>query len=389
MNISTGLFTGAVIIGFPFLARLIERHPKTPSFFSAVVLCYAVGIILGNLVPSMIATKLAEQLAGAGMIVALPLLLFGADLKGNWQLARGGLISFGLCALAGIISTGTVAYIFHTYQPDGWKVAGMLTGLFTGGTPNMNTIGLAVEAPANYVVLLQAADIIGGGIYLLLMMTVIHPFLRLFLPDFKLPDTIKEAAEAETKVNASPFSTFPSLLSVLIYILPTLLSLLIGAVAIGLTYLFTGKTEDIAIIILLLTTISLFASSRTWVKQLRHTYEQGEYFLLIFCVALGLQSNFAKLLDGGIPLLSFTIAALMGTILLHWFFAYLFKIDRDTVMVSSAAALYSPVFIPQITSSIKNRRLLAPGIALGLLGLALGNYLGIGLAFLAKWLLGQ
>ncbi|MEL7222797.1 MAG: DUF819 family protein, partial [Bacteroidota bacterium] len=178
--------------------------------------------------------------------------------------------------------------------------------------------------------------------------------------------------------NTSPF-----------YLFPTLLSFLIGAVSVGITVLIYGDMKNITLIILLLTSISLLASSNKWVKQMGDTYEQGEYFLLIFCVALGLQSNFAELLDGGIPLLSFTIAALVGTILLHWFFAYLFKIDRDTVMVSSAAALYSPVFIPQITSSIKNRRLLAPGIALGLLGLALGNYLGIGLAFLAKWLFGQ
>jgi uncharacterized membrane protein len=378
MQLTITTFTIIIILGFPFLARIIERHPKTPSFFSAVVLCYAIGIILGNLIPLYIDTKIAEQLAGAGMIIALPLLLFGADIKDNWQLAKGGLVSFGLCALAGIISTGIVAYLFQAYQADSWKIAGMLTGLFTGGTPNMNTIGLAVEAPANYVVLLQAADIIGGGIYLLLLMTVIHPFLGLFMPDFEVPDTTKETEGVALKTNTSPF-----------YLFPTLLSLLIGGVAVGLTYLFTGKMEDIAIIILLLTSISLVASSRNRIKQLGYTYEQGEYFLLIFCVALGLQSNFASLLDGGIPLLSFTIAALIGTILLHWLFAYLFKIDRDTVMVSSAAALYSPVFIPQITSSIKNRRLLAPGIALGLLGLALGNYLGIGLAFLVKWLFGQ
>lgn len=377
MNISLSVFTILVVIGFPFLARIIEKQPKIPSFFSAVVQCYAIGIILGNLIPTYIDTQIAEQLAGAGMIIALPLLLFGADIRENWQLAKGGLISFGLCVLAGIISTGLVAYLFQAYQTDSWKIAGMLTGLFTGGTPNMNTIGLAVEAPANYVVLLQAADIIGGGVYLLLLMTVIHPFLRLFLPDFKLPETVKDITQAEKK-NTSPF-----------YLFPTLFSLLIGAVSVGLTVIFYGDMKNITLIILLLTSISLLASNNKWVKQLGHTYEQGEYFLLIFCVALGLQSNFAELLDGGIPLLSFTIAALAGTILLHWFFAYLFKIDRDTVMVSSAAALYSPVFIPQITSSIKNRRLLAPGIALGLLGLALGNYLGISLAFLAKWLFGQ
>lgn len=361
---------------FPFLAMYLERKRLVPSFFSAVVQCYAFGIIIGNLLPGLVHEKIAEQLAGAGMIIALPMLLFGANIKANWKLAGPGLVAFGLCALAGLLATGFAAYFFQEGQEDGWKVAGMLTGLYTGGTPNLQAIGLAVDAPSDYVVLLQAADIVGGGVYLLLLMTVIQRFLGLFLPSFRSEEgNFEEEGEISSPVKSAW------------WLLPTGISILVGAVSVGLTILLTGSMSNTTLLILLLTTISLVLSFFPHISSLPGSFRQGEYFLLIFCVALGLMANFQKLLVGGLPLLAFSLVALFCTIVLHWLFAWLFKIDRDTVIISSTAALYGPVFIAQVTTAIHNRRLLAPGIALSLLGLAVGNYLGIGVAYLAKWLI--
>ncbi|PTM13604.1 MAG: hypothetical protein DA408_06355 [Bacteroidetes bacterium] len=372
------IFTAISAIGFPWLARILARNPLVPNFFSTVVLCYAFGIIMGNVVPQWVHQATADQLAGAGMIIALPMLLFETKIKENWRLAGSGLLSFGLCAVAGLLSTALAAFIFRNTQEHGWQVAGMLTGLFTGGTPNMQAIALAVDAPSDYVVLIQAADIVGGGAYLFLLMTVIHPLLGYFLPDFQPPTLTETTTTAPLPPLARRW-----------YLLPTLLSLLVGGVSVGLTLLFMGNLSNTTLTILLLTSISLLLSFHPRVSQLRQSYEQGEYFLLIFCVALGLMANFREMLGEGLPLLAFTTLALLGTILLHWLFARWFKIDRDTVMVSSAAAIYGPAFIAQITTAIPNHRLLAPGIALSLLGLALGNYLGIGVAYLAKWLLGM
>ena len=368
--------TALLSLLFPFAALYLEKKQLVPSFFSAVVQCYAFGIIIGNLLPDVVNEPMAEQLAGAGMIIALPMLLFGANIKANWKLAGPGLVAFALCALAGLIGTGLAAYFFQEQQEDGWKIAGMLTGLYTGGTPNLQAIGLAVDAPSDYVVLLQAADIVGGGVYLLLLMTVIQQFLGFFLPSFKRE--VEEVEEADFQDEG--FNSKPS------WFLPTGISLIVGGLSIGLTILLTGSMTNTTLLILLLTTISLVLSFSPKISALPGSFRQGEYFLLVFCVALGLMANFQKLLGSGLPLLTFSLVALAITIVLHWVLSWIFKIDRDTVIISSTAALYGPVFIAQVATAIHNRRLLAPGIALSLLGLAVGNYLGIGVAYLAKWL---
>jgi uncharacterized membrane protein len=54
------------------------------------------------------------------------------------------------------------------------------------------------------------------------------------------------------------------------------------------------------------------------------------------------------------------------------------------MIITSAAGIMSPPFIPAIANAIKNKDLMAPGIAVGIVGLALGNVLGI---FVVKFLL--
>jgi len=366
-------FTLAVAVAFPFVAFRLERVRRLPGFFSAVVLCYLLGILLGNTLPHLVDIALAESLAGGAMLIALPLLLFGSNIKSNWRLAGPGLLAFGLCALAGLLGTGLAAWYFAEQQPDGWKIAGMLTGLYTGGTPNVQAIGIALEAPQEYVVLLQAADVLGGGAYLLLLMTVMQPLLGWFLPRFSTP------AQVRSEENSEPI--WPTTWQ------PLLLSLAVGGIAAGLTQLLTGDlAANTTLLILLLTTLSLGLSLHPKISRMSSSYPIGEYFLLVFCVVLGLMANFKLLVNEGLPLLAFSLVALLATILLHILFAFFFRIDRDTVIVSATAALYGPVFIAQVTEAINNKRLLAPGIALSLLGLAVGNYLGIGVAWLVHWL---
>jgi uncharacterized membrane protein len=155
----------------------------------------------------------------------------------------------------------------------------------------------------------------------------------------------------------------------------------------GITFLVFGDLSQVGFLILLLTTLAILATMLTWVQKWEYTYELGEYFLLVFCVALGLQANFTTMMAEGNIVIGFVAVAMFGTIFLHLLLAYLFKVDRDTFLITSTAALYGPAFIGQIASVINNRQLVFAGIALGLLGYAIGNYLGIGLAKFLEWLI--
>ena len=258
---------------------------------------------------------------------------------------------------------------------DAWKVAGMLVGLYTGGTPNVQAISVALEAPYEYVVLVQAADVLLGGAYLLGLVTFLPAVYAKFYP----PSESGAAEEEEQLTAPSSWEEQVGQLGV---------ALVVTTASVGLVYVTTGAVSNLTALILLLTTFSLAVSLSSIPERIGNSYPLGEYFILVFSVALGLMADFRALAESGRELLYFSALALTATTVLHLLLCKLFRIDRDTVILSSVAGFYGPVFVVQVAAALRNQRLLAAGIAVSLLGFGLGNYLGIGLAQVVHWLAG-
>jgi len=71
---------------------------------------------------------------------------------------------------------------------------------------------------------------------------------------------------------------------------------------------------------------------------------------------------------------------------LHVLLSRLFKIDADTVMITSTALICSPPFVPVIAGAIKNKEIIISGLTVGIIGYAVGNYLGFFVAEMLKLL---
>jgi uncharacterized membrane protein len=89
-------------------------------------------------------------------------------------------------------------------------------------------------------------------------------------------------------------------------------------------------------------------------------------------------------LIGGMELLGYLLIAVFGSLLLQVIFAKIFKIDSDMMVIASVTYINSPPFVPIMAASMKNKDVLIPGLTIGVIGYAAGNYLG----FLMSQLLG-
>jgi uncharacterized membrane protein len=309
------------------------------------------------------------------ILLAIPLLLYATDIRAWLKYARSTVLSFGLCVLSGILSSIMIALFFKGQLGENWILSGMLVGVYTGGTPNMNAIGLALGAKNETIVLMNAADVVCGGIYLLFLTSVAYPVFSKFLPAFKKTKPEDNEKETPFKTKITGKGIFEALF----------LTILIAGVSLGICKIFAWL-DNIAILLLLLTSFSILASFSPKVRAISGTFEMGEYLLLMFCVAIGMEANFSHLIAEGSLYIGFTALVLTITVILHLLMARLFKIDADTLMITSTAALYGPVFIGQIAGVIKNRALIFSGMVTGLVGYAIGNYLGIAVAYFVKWL---
>jgi uncharacterized membrane protein len=369
-----------ILLGFPFVSRRLERLHLLPAWLSPVVLCYAIGIILSNLTPFPLDEALSEHASEAAIVIAIPLLLFGTNLKLWFRQARSSLISFGLCVFSGVLASALAAYFLRHQIDNTWQLAGMFTGIYTGGTPNMQAIGIALDASQETIILVAAADVFWGGIYLLLLTSVAPKIYQYLLP-FPQQHETSVTTEAVNPIDTPYPINFRDALKAIG------LSVMVILIAVAVTYLFFGNLKQVSFLILMLTSLSILASSSAHIRNLENTFETGEYFLLIFCVALGMLADFSAIVSSGMPLLLFMGGVMWLTIILHTLLARQFNINRDVYLFTSVAALYGPAFIGQIASTLKNRDLIFAGMAMGLLGYAIGNYLGIGLAYLLRALI--
>lgn len=363
----------AIILLTPLATVALARRQWLPAWLSPVVLCYVIGILLGNTRFLPLNTGISKHAAELSVALALPLLLFGTQLKNIRQSAGKALPAFALCIAAGLISMALTGYFFFNRLDNSWIISGMLVGMYTGGTPNMQAIGLALGADQELLILVNAADIFCGGIYLLMLLSFIPRLTARFLPAYQgEKELIEEAPPLQSAFSAGASKALA-------------LSLGINAASAGLTYLLFGNLGNTVLIILSITTLSVAASLSPAVRAWRGAFDMGELLLLVFCVALGLQADFKSLLSTGFDVVIFTAVALTLTIVVNWMLAWLFRIDRDTMLIASTAGIYGPAFIGQIATVIGNKRLIFTGVALGLLGYAVGNYLGIGLAMALKY----
>lgn len=159
-------------------------------------------------------------------------------------------------------------------------------------------------------------------------------------------------------------------------------AILIAAVAYAVSLLLPVK-NSVAIIIIAITTLSIAVSFWKPIKRLEGTFDMGLYFVYVFCLAVATMVNVHDLeLSRYLFILYYIGFAVFGSLALQLMLAKLFKVDGDLTLAASIAFINSPPFVPMVAAVLKNKDVILPGIAIGLLGYAVGNYLGIAMFWL-------
>lgn len=369
-----------LIVLLPRLMVLLSKKVPILGTLGPVFLCYAAGFIFSMLLPD---TSLAMDLSEILVPIAIPLILFSADLRSVKRLAKPTITSFILMMLAVILVSSGVFFLFRNSIPGAEKYAGMMIGLYTGGTPNLMAIGAALEVDSHNIVLANTSDVVVGGIYFLLLISVMPKLCRRFLPAFDNDSAAQASSGLQQSIESSfvPEKDIFSFRLILKRIPILLLGVLCLGAAAGLALLITGEL-DVMIIMLVVTTCGIGLSFIKKVREAPGSYTAGQYLIYMFSVGIGLSFDFAAINVNSLLFLCMFAAAQFGSVLLHLLFARIARIDSDTAIITSTAGIYGPAFIVPTANALGNREVILPGLICGILGYAVGNYLGIGTSLL-------
>lgn len=369
-----------ILLSFLFPLALILAKEKLSIIkkISPIVLCYVFGILLGNLQIVSIPIEVAELISQLCVFLAIPLLLISTDLQLLRYQAKTGIISFFAVVFSVFISSLFTGFLFKNFESVD-LVVGMLSGIFSGGTPNMASIYLALEIPTELYIKVSSIQIAVGGLYLIFLTTVGKSFFhKIVLNNDQLAKAFNSKVKSKNKFDFFVFLTG--------FLKSIILAIIIGLLSYGITYTIHEKVEIITLI-LCLTTISFLFSVSPRIRKTPFSFEIGDYLMLVFSFAIGSMANFSLLMDANFNLLLITLMILLFSIFLHTLICRFLKVDAETLIISSTASFYGPAFIGQVASAIGNRSLIAFGISCGILGYVLGTYLGLTVASLLNLIL--
>jgi uncharacterized membrane protein len=387
--ISSPLALAATIAGCTALGLWLEHRFGWARKVGASLLVIAFGALLANagLVPK--ASPVYDAVSGTVTSLAVVWLLLAvrmADLR-----AAGGrmLGAFGIAAAATFVGAVGAALAFApvlgpAVRPEAWKLAGVLTGTYTGGSLNFAAVGRELALPDSLFAAAAAADNVMTAVWMGATLVLPVWLRRLYPAPPKEAWTSRDAGEpasapadrsAQARLTGEPLR--PLDVTVL---LALALGLLLAAEALA------ARVGGVAI--LWLTTLALLAAQLPPVRRLRGALPLGVVALNLFFVTIGIGSRFAEIARVGPEVFYLTAAVVAVHGLLTFGFARLARLDAETTAVASQAAVGGPSTALALAIARGRPGLALPGLMAGLLGYAVGNYAGLAAAWLVRGWLG-
>ncbi|MCR4665396.1 MAG: DUF819 family protein [Paludibacteraceae bacterium] len=407
----------ALYIVIPIVIITIFKHKRWMQRFGTVIAAYTAGLLMAvtgithfpaDSMEEMYFSSWQSSLMSFSVVVAIPLLLFNCDFR-LWTRALPKTILALLSGLVAVVLTVIICYrLALTSMPQTdtvgsdisqlGKICAMLTGMYTGGTLNFNALGASLGVNKSLMAMVLAFDmlitvilyffLLGGGYRLFRKLL---PFTDETTPAFRhqLRQMPPPVTDVENYHGMTSRDNLPGMLVGL------LLSLSFLAVGCALSYLLwrigwiapdpdepDQPVLNEMVIILTVTTLSVIASFSDRIRNLPKTFELGMLFILLFSVILASLFDWRAVQGSTLLIGLLVLMVVVGAMLFHLLFCRLFRVSGDLYSVSLIALLCSPPFVPPVIGAMGNKKVLVSGIVIGLIGYAVGTYLGVGVALL-------
>lgn len=365
---------------------LCRRVPLLDKVGPMMIL-YALGMLIGNLPLEIPKMAVVQEVATSVTIpLAIPMMLFGCrftrrDASTQLKVVISGFLSVGMAVVVGYLLCGK-------YIPEGDKIGGIMSGMYTGGMLNAAAIQSIFEVEEQNYLMMCSYDIIISFLYLIFLVSVGYKLFRRLYGESSsksLSESDKRELEhqlAEAKRN--PYEGLWSKVGMKQLAKIVGWTLVVVGIAAATTLLF-DEAWFMVVFILALSTLGVVFSFAKPVRKLKRSFDIGMYLIYIFSIAMASMADFSELqLADGLNQILFLTITVFGSLLLHAIFCRVMRVDADSMTVSSVSFINSPPFVPMMVAVLKNRATLIVGLGAGIVGYAVGNHFGVLMASLLE-----
>ena len=140
--------------------------------------------------------------------------------------------------------------------------------------------------------------------------------------------------------------------------------------------------------IILITTFSIIIAQIPAVRKLRGNFDLGLFVALLFLTTIGFAVDLKQFFGSTFYITLFCFCVIVSCIVLHLLVTRLLKVKFEYVLLSAVACISDGPTAALIASSAQWKTMITTGLLMGVLAGAMGNYLGIAVAYAIRGIIG-
>lgn len=369
----------------------ICRKTKVFNKIGPVLTLYLLGVLVANIgifpteaVAHDKLMKFQNSISEVLVPLALPMMLFGCNFK-RFSLGKSmGAFALGVLSVVAFVLVGY--FVFQNQLGEEGAIMGAaLTGQYLGGAANLAAIKQMLGLSTENFVVLSTCNLIVSFFYLMFLMGGGVKLARIIVGR---RGNKEQNVNLEEYTEENPYRDFGKKKSLIQLGKILLASVIVMGISVYIGTL-CGGGEGISMIALILsiTTLSLLLTNWKEVSSWDKSYDAGMYLIYVFCLVMATMADLSTInWSQSLYILIFQAVIIFGSLALIVLLAKLFRIDADTAVITSNTLINSPICVPMIAATMKNKDVIVTGITNGLAGYAVGNYIGFLMFNLLGWI---
>jgi len=371
----------AIIVTGTAVCIYCEQNYKWAAKISGPVLSLLIGMFFSNLKILPSDSPSYDVVEGYLVPVAIPLLLFRANIFRILRETGPMLIAFHIACVGTILGAFIAAIIFRGTFDQVFEVAGIMTGSYTGGSVNFFALKDTYKISENLTnPLLVADNFIMAGMFAALLVMAGSKFFRRIYPH---PHSLAGDKEDVTALAARHWRRKEiSLLDIaqalaVAFVIAGAATLIAKALEARiaspiLKSIFTNKYVFITLLTVLGTTLF-----HRHTEKIQGPEELGMYLLYLFVFVIGLHASLLEVLKNMLPLFGFCAVIAVVNLAFTLVVGRIFKLNLEELLLSVNATLGGAPSAAAMAISRGWSNLVLPSLLAGIWGYVIGTFLGI------------
>ena len=377
----------AIVIGWAAVSIYLEQKYQWAARVSGAIIALMGALILANIGVIPTDSPVYDTIWGYVAPLAVPIMLFKADLRKIWKESGRTFGAFHIATLGTIVGSVVGLILFGKWMPQALQVGAMITGSYIGGTVNFVAMADTFKATQNVINASIVADNLNMAFYFFVLLAI--PNILFFRKHYKHPyeDALAEGtASGENRAAAYWGRKEISLLDIAKVVAS---GFIIVAVSVKLSALlggmgqFSGVLKDIlsnkyfVITTLTVVVVTLFPK---FFHEARGSQEIGTFLIYIFLVVIGTPASIKAIIMESPIILAFCATVVIANLLVTLSLGKLFGFNLEELLIASNATIGGPTTAAAMAISKGWNDLVLPAMLVGVWGYVIGNYCAIYLA---------